>query len=285
MNHTTLEKITLGTRRLDYRLFNSPTARKVRIRVGPSGVQVVKPTARDSKEVTKFLRANEPWILNQLSKLDRLGRIRRVEHRKNGQILFRGQLTKVRVENVEGRQRENRVFVRDGNVVIQRGRNSRITTSRSLENWLRKQAREEIQRYLSEIARRLKKRPNRVYVMSQRTKWGNCSRKNNLSFNWRLILAPTTVLKYLVAHEAVHLVVKDHSQKFWLLLRSIYPETMQAKHWLEQQGHKLSIADAIDGGKLTLRRHTPRIIDESKLGSDVLQLGRVAGSHRAGEGR
>lgn len=247
MNHTTLEKITLGTRRLDYRLFNSPTARKVRIRVGPSGVQVVKPTARDSKEVTKFLRANEPWILNQLSKLDRLGRIRRVEHRKNGQILFRGQLTKVRVENVEGRQRENRVFVRDGNVVIQRGRNSRITTSRSLENWLRKQAREEIQRYLSEIARRLKKRPNRVYVMSQRTKWGNCSRKNNLSFNWRLILAPTMVLKYLVAHEAVHLVVKNHSQKFWLLLRSIYPETMQAKRWLEQQGHRLSIADAIDG--------------------------------------
>jgi predicted metal-dependent hydrolase len=246
MKQTTLEKITLGTRRVDYHLFNSPTARKVRIRIGPSGVQVVKPAARDSKDVTQFLRANEPWILNQLGKLDTLGRLRRVEHRKNGQILFRGQPTKVRVENVEGRQRENRVFVRGGNVVIQRGRNSRITTSRSLENWLRKQAREEIQRYPSEMVRRLKKRPNRVYVMSQRTKWGNCSRKNNLSFNWRLILAPTMVLKYLVAHEAVHLVVKDHSQKFWLLLRSIYPETMQAKRWLEQQGHKLSIADAID---------------------------------------
>src|SRR5207302_789842 len=99
MKHTTLEKITLGRRRLDYRLFNSPTARKVRIRVGPSGVQVVKPAARDSKDVMKFLRANEPWILNQLNKMDRLAGIRRVEHRKNGQILFRGQPTKVRIEN------------------------------------------------------------------------------------------------------------------------------------------------------------------------------------------
>ncbi len=245
MKHTTLEKITLGRRRLDYRLFNSPTARKVRIRVGPSGVQVVKPTARDPKDVTKFLRANEPWILNELNKLDRLGRIRRIENRKNGQILLRGEPTKVRVENVEGRQRENRVFVRDSNVVIQRGQHSRIPTSRSLENWLRKQAREEIQRYLSQFARRLRKQPNRVYIMSQRTKWGNCSRKNNLSFNWRLILAPTMVLKYLVAHEAAHLVVKDHSQKFWLLLRSICPETMEAKRWLAQQAHKLSIANAI----------------------------------------
>jgi predicted metal-dependent hydrolase len=62
------------------------------------------------------------------------------------------------------------------------------------------------------------------------------------------------VLKYLVAHEAVHLVVKDHSQKFWLLLRSIYPETMQAKRWLKQQGHRLSIADAIVLNK-TARSH------------------------------
>lgn len=245
MKNTTLEKITLGTRRLDYRLLNSRTARKVRVRVGPGGIQVVKPTARSPKDVTKFLRANEPWILNQLNRLDRLGSVRRLEHPKNGQILFLGQPTHVRVEDVEGRQRENRIFIRDGNVVIERGLHSRVSAIRSLENWLRKRAREEIQRYLSEITRRLKKRPNRVYVMSQRTKWGNCSRKNNLSFNWRLILAPTMVLKYLVAHEAVHLVVKDHSQNFWLLLRSIYPETMQAKRWLEQQGHKLSIADAI----------------------------------------
>jgi predicted metal-dependent hydrolase len=245
MKQISPQTIDLGPRRVDYRLVNSKTARKIRVRVGPNGVEVVKPIERDSKEVTKFLRANELWVLNQLDRLDRLGRIRRVEPLKNGQILLRGQPTKVRVESVGGRQRQNRVLLRGGNLVIQKGWNSRISTGRSLENWLRKQAREEIQGYLSEITRRLRTQPNRIYVMSQRTKWGNCSRKKNLSFNWRLILAPPMVLKYLVAHEAVHLIVKDHSQKFWLLLRSLYPETMQAKQWLEHQGDKLSIADAI----------------------------------------
>jgi len=61
--------------------------------------------------------------------------------------------------------------------------------------------------------------------MGQRTKWGNCSLLPNLSFNWRLIMAPEAVLRYLVTHEAVHLAVPDHSQEFRLTVRSLCPET------------------------------------------------------------
>ncbi len=68
--------------------------------------------------------------------------------------------------------------------------------------------------------------------MGQRTKWGNCSARRNLSFNWRLILAPDFVLRYLVTHEAVHLAVPDHSAKFWLTVQSLCRETEKAKQWL-----------------------------------------------------
>src|SRR5690348_9529692 len=118
--------IVLGLRCVDYRLVNSKTARKIRIRVGPNGVEVIKPAAREPNEVAKFLRVNKPWILSQLSRMDRLGRIRRVEHRRNGEILFRGHPTKVRVETARGRRRENQVFVRDSNIVIKRGARSKI---------------------------------------------------------------------------------------------------------------------------------------------------------------
>jgi predicted metal-dependent hydrolase len=83
--------------------------------------------------------------------------------------------------------------------------------------------------------------PRRVYVMEQRTKWGNCSAVRNLSFNWRLILAPDFVLRYLVTHEAVHLAVPDHSAKFWLTVQSLCPETERAKQWLSANGRKLAI--------------------------------------------
>src|SRR5712691_5174153 len=47
--------------------------------------------------------------------------------------------------------------------------------------------------------------------------------RNNLSFNWRLIMAPEFVARYLVTHEAVHLFVPDHSKQFWLTVQSLCP--------------------------------------------------------------
>jgi len=67
----------------------------------------------------------------------------------------------------------------------------------------------------------------------------NCSSLRNLSFNWRLIMAPGIVLRYHVAHEAPHLAVPDHSRKFWLTVQSICPETERAKQWLSAHGHRL----------------------------------------------
>jgi predicted metal-dependent hydrolase len=113
--------------------------------------------------------------------------------------------------------------------------------ARSLENWLRAQARSEIQKFLGAVTARLRQSPRRIYVMGQRTKWGNCSAERNLSFNWRLILAPDFVLRYLVTHEAVHLAIPDHSAKFWLAVQSLCPKTESARQWLSSNGHKLTV--------------------------------------------
>jgi predicted metal-dependent hydrolase len=77
--------------------------------------------------------------------------------------------------------------------------------------------------------------------MGQRTKWGNCSSQRNLSFNWRLILVPEFVLRYLITLEAVHLAVPDHSAKFWLTVRSLSCETEKAKQWRSASGQRLTV--------------------------------------------
>jgi predicted metal-dependent hydrolase len=156
-------------------------------------------------------------------------------------LLFRGELTRIRVETTATRARGNLVDFNDGEIVVRRGAQSRTPLTRSLENWLRKQARSEIERCLSAVITRVRQRPRRVYVMGQRTKWGNCSSRKNLSFNWRLILAPDFVLRYLVTHEAVHLAIPDHSAKFWLTVQSLCPETERAKQWLSASGWRLAI--------------------------------------------
>jgi len=175
----------------------------------------------------------------QLDRVARLGDIRRTATQTGNEILFRGVQTSVRIKAVSQKRRENRVILENGEIVIQCGPASRTTPARSLENWLRQQARLEIGQKLAIITARPKRQPHRIYVMDQRTKWGNCSRKHNLSFNWRLIMAKPEVLNYIVIHEAARLVEPYHSSKFWLLIRSHCPRFEDTKNWLHANSPRL----------------------------------------------
>ena len=59
------------------------------------------------------------------------------------------------------------------------------------------------------------RRPGRVTVRDQRTKWGSCSTLGNVNFNWKLIMAPPEALDYVVIHELCHLYEFNHSDRFW----------------------------------------------------------------------
>lgn len=231
MQSSTRELIQIGGRMVDYRLVRSKAARKLRVRVGPRGMEVVQPTTRGGEELSAFLVAHAGWILEQLDRSKRFRSVRRTESPRR-EILFRGEPTQIRIETTGSRAVGNVVRFCDAEIVVSRGPRSRTPVARSLERWLRREARRTIEHHLAALTVQLKQRPERVYVMGQRTKWGNCSSRRNLSFNWRLIMAPDYVLRYLVTHEAVHLAVPDHSGKFWLTVQSLCPDTEKARQWL-----------------------------------------------------
>ena len=241
MKAATLQSITLGGRKLDYRLVHSKAARKIRVRVGVAGVEVVQPEVRETNEIEAFLLANGAWIIGQLERIERFRSIRKPLRNGVGEILYRGTPTPVCVEDIARYRGANKIVFEHGRLVIVRGRKSGTPPVKSLENWLRKQAREEIERHLNTVTHKLKQYPRKVYVMGQRTKWGNCSALQNLSFNWRLIMAPDIVMRYLVTHEAVHLAVPDHSQRFWLTVQSLCPDMERARQWLSAHSHQLFI--------------------------------------------
>ena len=112
----------------------------------------------------------------------------------------------------------------------------------ALEAWLRRQARGDISARLAERAAQIEVRPCRVYIMGQRTKWGGCSRRRNLSFNWRLVMAPPAMLDYIVVHELADLIEPYHSTKFWLIVRSHCPNAEACKRWLADNQERLMLA-------------------------------------------
>lgn len=86
-----------------------------------------------------------------------------------------------------------------------------------------------------------------VKITSARTRWGSCSPNGNLSFTWRLVMAPLAVIDYVVVHELVHLKVKNHSKDFWGQVGKIMPDYKQYLAWLKANGSFLTL-DADDSG-------------------------------------
>lgn len=80
---------------------------------------------------------------------------------------------------------------------------------------------------------------SRITIRDQKTRWGSCSSKGTLSFNWRLMLAPPAILDYVIVHELCHLRHMDHSPAFWQAVGEVFPDYASARKWLRKHGQEL----------------------------------------------
>lgn len=76
---------------------------------------------------------------------------------------------------------------------------------------------------------------NRVCIRNQKTRWGSCSQKRNLNFNYKIIFLPQKLQDYIVVHELCHLKEFNHSCKFWALVESILPDYAESRKALKKQ--------------------------------------------------
>jgi predicted metal-dependent hydrolase len=107
-----------------------------------------------------------------------------------------------------------------------------------LEDWYRAEAKKYFEQRVPLLADLMGYDVMRVTVRDQRSRWGSCSSKQNISLNWRLIQAPDWVSDYVVYHELSHLQHMDHSARFWKLVESYIPKYKEAEGWLKEH-HQL----------------------------------------------
>ena len=112
---------------------------------------------------------------------------------------------------------------------------------RRLTDWLKQQARKDLLKACSRYAALMELPFRRLTVRDQKSRWGSCSASGNLSFSWRLIMAPPHVLDYLAAHEISHLRHMDHSPRFWAQVRAHCEHVDEAEKWLGAHGSSLHL--------------------------------------------
>lgn len=116
----------------------------------------------------------------------------------------------------------------------------------ALEKRYRSAAREYIPQrvaYYADAYSHLIKHPySTITIRDQKTRWGSCSSRGTLSFNWRLMLAPPGILDYVVVHELCHLEHMNHSKDFWSCVEAILPDYKERRKWLKEHGQELTFS-------------------------------------------
>ena len=93
-----------------------------------------------------------------------------------------------------------------------------------------------IPEYVAELSPIVGVYPMSVRINSAVTRWGSCSGRGVISYNWRLILMPDTILDYVVVHELCHLIEMNHSKAFWNLVGTVLPDYQKRRAWLKENG-------------------------------------------------
>ena len=202
----------------------------VRLRVHEDGsVRLYVPQNFTEQDISKVLEMKATWIASKQHYFKQEGKILL---RRNELLLFGN-----RYAYFYSSQYKNKVIVNEESKTIQARRN--LLDIIVQEQWLKSVAKKYIYPRVAELSENLILPFNRLFLRSQKSKWGNCSADKNISINWRIIKAPCFVIDYVIIHELCHTLIMKHTVKFETLLNSYCPDYKQAQTWLEKYGNSL----------------------------------------------
>lgn len=214
-----------------------PTARRLTLRVSHTARAVVLtiPRHTDFREADRFLAKSMAWVRERLE-----GVPDAVPFANGAHLPFRGELHTITFAGrLTGRPVCSVVPANDtapAHLIVS---GAAEHAPRRLSDWLFAEAKRDLEARVAHHAAYLELRARRVTLRDQKSRWGSCSSDGQLSFSWRLVMAPPLVLDYVAAHEVAHLAEMNHGPRFWRLVKDTMPRFEEAKLWLRTQGMQL----------------------------------------------
>jgi predicted metal-dependent hydrolase len=228
--------IDLGGRQVSYALCRSRRARRIRADAGlRTGLRVTLPEGMSDQAVEPFLKSHRRWVLRTLRRFERLSTLipdRTLAHGTTVPFLGR----ELRLDLSIGLSRVGRLA---DTLIIHVPRRTRAAVHRALETWYRSEALSAFEGWVRDLSQRHALAFRKIVIGDQKRRWGTCYSNGTLSFNWRLMLAPEPVARYLAAHELSHVASPDHSDRFWSKVGELCPDYREAEAWLRKRGVSL----------------------------------------------
>ena len=229
--------LQVGEREMPLTIREHHQASRITLRIEPGGkaLRLTVPTGLAKREIDAFLVRHDGWLRMKLAKFSSDSGLH-----PGGHLSLRG--VPHRIVHTGSLRGLTELAEEDGEPMI-RVSGLEDHLGRRLAAFLKKVARADLEKLVARHAALVGKPVKSLSMKDTRSRWGSCSWDGNLSFSWRIAMAPPFVIDYLAAHEVAHLMEMNHGPQFWALCEKLCPGMEAARRWLKQNGSQLHAID------------------------------------------
>jgi len=211
--------------------------KSIAIQITDKGTIIIKaPNQATNETISKVILKNQSWIEEKIKKVQSRDRKFKEKEFVNGEgFLYLGDYYRLQIT----KNQEEPLILKNKYFYLSE---SYLHKAREVFiDWYKKRAFEEISERVEFYAKIKGCTYNKINITNAQRRWGSCSVSGNLNFTWKLIMAPLSVIDYVVIHELVHLEELNHSKKFWSKVKVLMPDYEEKDRWLRENGYMLNI--------------------------------------------
>lgn len=204
-------------------------------------VEVQAPKGTTDKQVLQLLEANWDLIQQKLAEVKgRLSGQQEKVYKYGESFLYLGNAYPIQIIKDQNIMQDHIVFKDESlDIFVQHHDDEKV--KQALKRFYYQQTKALVEKSITIYQSHFKTKPRSVRITDNKTNWGTCDSKLQLTFNWRLAMAPQEVIDYVVIHEMCHMVHLNHDRSFWRLVGKLMPDYEEKENWLKLSGWKMTV--------------------------------------------
>lgn len=230
-----------GTQRIEFSvIFRKRKTLSIEVEA-PNIITVIAPEGATEERILETVKTKSKWIVQKLFEIKEMEYRKRTRQYVNGEsFIYMGRNYSLQIVLDDKVKLPEAKLIRGKFYVYTYSKDEAIV-KQALENWYKDKAKEKLEERVKYYQDYFDTKPTKIIVKDQQKRWGSCTARQELLFNWRSIMAPSPVLDYIVVHELCHLIHKNHSKEFWQILKSVLPDYEDRKARLRDNGIKYDL--------------------------------------------
>jgi predicted metal-dependent hydrolase len=211
------------------------------IEVNGETVRIVVPKTLSDQRINELISKRSAWIRQKLAAHASTPEPSKHEFVNGEAFAYLGRNYRLKLLNSDGYSVKLKHGYLEVSYRASADRRKNETVIRSLlTTWYKSHAYDKLREKTSRYSDLIGVKPSSVSVQTFKARWGSCLSSGEVSFNWKIILAPHRIVDYIVVHELCHLIEHNHSPRFWAAVENYCTDYLECRQWLKDHGAELT---------------------------------------------